>query len=144
MRVRDFLRSIHKEVRQLASLRKQKDMLLSDCAGLRGMRYDMTPVSGGKQGDLSDAIITIEFRRKQIEDMIDRKLERIMAKRQQAYMLLEKLPESPAKSAVQEHYLYGVSWEEVGEDIHYNAGYARQLAYQCISQLERIQAEMSF
>ena len=139
MRVLDLLRQVYREIGMLETSRRQKDMIIADNAGVKAIRYDKDKVSGGKQGDLADVLLNIERERELINEQIARQLERVMRHRAELYQLMEKVPEGPGKSAVQEHYLYRVSWIEVARRFHYNKDYIRELARKCIDEMEELE-----
>lgn len=62
-----------------------------------------------------------------------------MRHRAELYQLMEKVPDGPGKIAVQEHYLYRVSWIEVARRFHYNKDYIRELARKCIDEMEKLE-----
>ena len=119
--------------------RRQKDMIIADNTGVKAIRYDKDKVSGGKQGDLADVLLNIERERERINEQIARQLERVMRHRAELYQLMEKVPDGPGKIAVQEHYLYRVSWIEVARRFHYNKDYIRELARKCIDEMEELE-----
>lgn len=139
MRVLDLLRQVYREIGMLETSRRQKDMIIADNAGVKAIRYDKDKVSGGKQGDLADVLLNIERERERIDEQIARQLERVMRNRAELYQLMEKVPDGPGKIAVQEHYLYRVSWIEVARRFHYNKDYIRELARKCIDEMEELE-----
>lgn len=139
MRVLDLLRQVYREIGMLETSRRQKDMIIADNAGVKAIRYDKDKVSGGKQGDLADVLLNIERERERIDEQIARQLERVMRHRAELYQLMEKVPDGPGKIAVQEHYLYRVSWIEVARRFHYNKDYIRELARKCIDEMEELE-----
>ena len=141
MRVLDLLRQVHKEVGTLESLRRQRDMVMADNAGLKAIRYDSEKVSGGKQGDLSDVLLNIEKQRRHIDEQIAYQLERVMRHRAELYQLIEKVSDGPGKAAVQEHYLYHVPWGIVAEHLHFGKSYTRDLAHRTVEELEEVLAD---
>lgn len=137
--VKDLLVLVYREIGSLESLRRQKAMVLEDNAGLKAIRYDSEKVcGGGGHGDLTAVLETIEEKRKLIDELIARMAERIMAHREELYKILSKVPESPGKAAVEEHYMYRVPWIEVARRLHYDKDYIRKLAEKCINELEEI------
>ena len=141
MRVLDLLRQVHKEVGTLESLRRQRDMVMADNAGLKAIRHDSEKVSGGKQGDLSDVLLNIEKQRRHIDEQIAYQLERVMRHRAELYQLIEKVSDGPGKAAVQEHYLYHVPWGIVAEHLHFGKSYTRGLAHRTVEELEEVLAD---
>lgn len=136
MKARALLKRVYDEIGTLESLRRQRAMVIEDNAGMQAIRYDAVKVCGGHQGDLSEVMENIEQQAKRIDMLIAKQLECIMIHRQEAYELLEKLPGSPGKSALQEHYLYRVPWAEVSQHLNFGKAYIRQMAYKCLEELE--------
>lgn len=137
--VKDLLVLVYREIGSLESLRRQKAMVLEDNAGLKAIRYDSEKVcGGGGQEDLTKVLETIEEKRKRIDELIARMAERIMTHREELYRILSKVPESPGKAAVEEHYMCRVPWIEVARRLHYDKDYIRKLAEKCINELEEI------
>lgn len=136
--VKDLFVLVYREIGSLESLRRQKAMVLEDNAGLKAIRYDSEKVCGGGHGDLTAVLETIEEKRKLIDELIARMAERIMTHREELYKILSKVPESPGKAAVEEHYMYRVPWIEVARRLHYDKDYIRKLAEKCINELEEI------
>lgn len=137
--VKDLLVLVYREIGSLESLRRQKAMVLEDNSGLKAIRYDSEKVcGGGGQEDLTKVLETIEEKRKRIDELIARMVERIMTHREELYRILSKVPESPGKAAVEEHYMYRVPWIEVARRLHYDKDYIRKLAEKCINELEEI------
>lgn len=137
--VKDLLVLVYREIGSLESLRRQKAMVLEDNAGLKAIRYDSEKVcGGGGHEDLTAVLETIEEKRKLIDELIARMAERIMTHREELYRILSKVPESPGKAAVEEHYMYRVPWIEVARRLNYDKDYIRKLAEKCINELEEI------
>ena len=138
--VKDLLVLVYREIGSLESLRRQKAMLLEDNAGLKAIRYDSEKVcGGGGQGDLTAVLENIDAKGKLIYELIARMMERIMTHREELYKILSKVPESPGKSAVEEHYMYRVPWIEVARRLHYDKDYIRWLARKCIDEMEELE-----
>lgn len=138
--VKDLLVLVYREIGSLESLRRQKAMVLEDNAGLKAIRYDSEKVcGGGGHGDLTAVLENIDAKRKLIDELIARMMERIMTHREELYKILSKVPESPGKSAVEEHYMYRVPWIEVARRLHYDKDYIRELARKCIDEMEELE-----
>ena len=138
--VKDLLVLVYREIGSLESLRRQKAMVLEDNAGLKAIRYDSEKVcGGGGQRDLTAVLENIDAKSKLIDELITRMMERIMTHREELYKILSKVPESPGKSAVEEHYMYRVPWIEVARRLHYDKDYIRELARKCIDEMEELE-----
>ena len=138
--VKDLLVLVYREIGSLESLRRQKAMVLEDNAGLKAIRYDSEKVcGGGGQRDLTAVLENIDAKSKRIDELITRMMERIMTHREELYKILSKVPESPGKSAVEEHYMYRVPWIEVARRLHYDKDYIRELARKCIDEMEELE-----
>ena len=130
----------YRQIVSLESLRRQKAMVLEDNAGLKAIRYDSEKVcGGGGQGDLTAVLENIDAKRKLIDELIARMMEKIMTHREELYKILSKVPESPGMSAVEEHYMYRVPWIEVARRLHYDKDYIRELGRKCIDEMEELE-----
>lgn len=136
MTARELLYTVYSEIGVLESLWRQKAMILEDNSGLKAIRYDSEKVCGGRQTDLSEVMVRIEQQEARAQDIINRQIERIMEHRAKAYEILENVPESVGKAALQEHYLYHVPWGTIGTNMHYNKDSVRRLAYGVMDSLD--------
>lgn len=138
--VKDLLVLVYREIGSLESLRRQKAMVMEDNDGLKAIRYDFEKVcGGGGKGDLTAVLENIDAKRILIDELIAGMMERIMTHREELYKILSKVPESPGKSAVEEHYMYRVPWIEVARRLHYDKNYIRWLARKCIDEMEELE-----
>lgn len=143
MNVRELLHQVYNEISCLDSLRQQRDMVIEDIAGVKAIQIETEKVCGGRQSDLSEVVVNIEEQVARLDAIIGKQLERIMKHREVAYRILERIPESPGKMAVQEHYLYHVPWEELSGRKYYATGYLKRASGECITELQKIcDAEM--
>lgn len=143
MNVRKLLHQVYNEISCLDSLRQQRDMVIEDIAGVKAIQTETEKVCGGRQSDLSEVVVNIEEQVAGLDATIGKQLERIMKHREVAYRILERIPESPGKMAVQEHYLYHVPWEELSGRKYYATGYLKRASGECITELQKIcDAEM--
>jgi DNA-directed RNA polymerase specialized sigma24 family protein len=145
MDVRRMLRRVYGEITNLESLRRQRNMIIEDCSGIKAVQYDSEKVQGGGQeSDLSGIVENIEKRVARIDKLIAMEIDRIMEHREELYDLLAELPASAGKTAVEEHYLHHVPWEEVSEHLHYSESYIKKMAQECIDELQRICDEREY
>ena len=143
MNVRELLRQVYNEISCLESLRQQRAMVIEDAAGVKAIQIETEKVCGGRQSDLSEVVVNIEEQVAGLDATIGKQLERIMKHREVAYRILERIPESPGKMAVQEHYLYHVPWEELSGRKCYSMSYLKRACGECITELQKIcDAEM--
>lgn len=143
MNVRKLLHQVYNEISCIEELRKERATLIEDTAGGKAIQIEVEKVCGGRQSDLSEVLERIEDRAVRIDAVIGIRLERVMKLREEAYRILERIPESPGKMAVQEHYLYHVPWEELSGRKYYATGYLKRVSGECITELQKIcDAEM--
>ena len=143
MNVRKLLHQVYNEISCLESLRQQRAKVIEDAAGPKGIQLVDEKVCGGRQSDLSEVLENIEEQVARLDAIIGKQLERVMKHREVAYRILERIPESPGKMAVQEHYLYHVPWEELSGRKYYATGYLKRASGECITELQKIcDAEM--
>lgn len=143
MNVRKLLHQVYNEISCIEELRKERATLIEDTAGGKAIQIEVEKVCGGRQSDLSEVLERIEDRAVRIDAVIGIRLERVMKLREEAYRILERIPESPGKMAAQEHYLYHVPWEELSVRKYYATGYLKRASGECITELQKIcDAEM--
>ena len=143
MNVRKLLHQVYNEISCIEELRKERATLIEDTAGGKAIQIEVEKVCGGRQSDLSEVLERIEDRAVRIDAAIGIRLERVMKLREEAYRILERIPESPGKMAAQEHYLYHVPWEELSGRKYYATGYLKRASGECITELQKIcDAEM--
>lgn len=143
MNVRKLLHQVYNEISCIEELRKERAALIEDTAGGKAIQIEVEKVCGGRQSDLSEVLERIEDRAVRIDAVIGIRLERVMKLREEAYRILERIPESPGKMAAQEHYLYHVPWEELSGRKYYATGYLKRASGECITELQKIcDAEM--
>lgn len=143
MNVRKLLHQVYNEISCIEELRKERATLIEDTAGGKAIQIEVEKVCGGRQSDLSEVLERIEDRAVRIDAVIVIRLERVMKLREEAYRILERIPESPGKMAAQEHYLYHVPWEELSGRKYYATGYLKRASGECITELQKIcDAEM--
>ena len=143
MNVRKLLHQVYNEISCIEELRKERATLIEDTAGGKAIQIEVEKVCGGRQSDLSEVLERIEDRAVRIDAVIGIRLERVMKLREEAYRILERIPESPGKMAAQEHYLYHVPWEELSGRKYYATGYLKRASGECIAELQKIcDAEM--
>ena len=143
MNVRKLLHQVYNEISCIEELRKERATLIEDTARGKAIQIEVEKVCGGRQSDLSEVLERIEDRAVRIDAVIGIRLERVMKLREEAYRILERIPESPGKMAAQEHYLYHVPWEELSGRKYYATGYLKRASGECITELQKIcDAEM--
>jgi hypothetical protein len=143
MNVRKLLHQVYNEISCIEELCKERATLIEDTAGGKAIQIEVEKVCGGRQSDLSEVLERIEDRAVRIDAVIGIRLERVMKLREEAYRILERIPESPGKMAAQEHYLYHVPWEELSGRKYYATGYLKRASGECITELQKIcDAEM--
>jgi hypothetical protein len=143
MNVRKLLHQVYNEISCIEELRKERATLIEDTAGGKAIQIEVEKVCGGRQSDLSEVLERIEDLAVRIDAVIGIRLERVMKLREEAYRILERIPESPGKMAAQEHYLYHVPWEELSGRKYYATGYLKRASGECITELQKIcDAEM--
>lgn len=138
MNVRKLLHQVYNEISCIEELRKERATLIEDTAGGKAIQIEVEKVCGGRQSDLSEVLERIEDRAVRIDAVIGIRLERVMKLREEAYRILERIPESPGKMAAQEHYLYHVPWEELSGRKYYATGYLKRASGECITELQKI------
>ena len=98
--VRAYLWRVRDIERDLKLLEQEYEQAKDDILHLKAIQYDANKVSGGKIGDLSDAIIMLE---KYAEERVQ----------------IEQIPDGRYRAVLLGRYLYGQSWEQVAVSMGY-------------------------
>ena len=113
--VREYLWRVHDIERDLKLLEQEYEQAKADILHLKGIQYDTNKVSGGKIGDLSDAIVTLEKYAEEINVQWDY----LIALRKEVRVQIEQIPDGRYRAILLGRYLYGQSWEQVAVGIGY-------------------------
>lgn len=101
--------------RELKLLEQEYEQAKADILHLKAIQYDADKVTGGKIGDLSDAIVALEKYAEEINVQWDY----LIALRKEVRVQIEQIPDGRYRAILLGRYLYGQSWEQVAVGIGY-------------------------
>jgi len=113
--VRAYLWRVRDIERDLKLLEQEYEQAKDDILHLKAIQYDANKVSGGKIGDLSDAIIMLE----KYAEEINLQWNCLIALRKEARVQIEQIPDGRYRAVLLGRYLYGQSWEQVAVSMGY-------------------------
>ena len=113
--VRAYLWRVRDAVRELKLLEQEYEQAKADILHLKAIQYDADKITGGKIGDLSDAIVALEKYAEEINVQWDY----LIALRKEVRVQIEQIPDGRYRAILLGRYLYGQSWEQVAVGIGY-------------------------
>nr|DAF37710.1 MAG TPA: Protein of unknown function (DUF1492) [Caudoviricetes sp.] len=114
--VRAYLWRVRDAERELKLLEQEYEQAKSDILHLKAIQYDKDKVSGGKIGDLSDAIAALEG----YAERVNAKWDELIALRTEAEGLIEKIADGRYREVLKRRYLWGESWEYIAVGMRYS------------------------
>lgn len=114
--VRAYLWRVRDAERELKLLEQEYEQAKADILHLRAIQYDADKVSGGKIGDLSDAIAALEG----YAERVNAKWDELIALRTEAEGLIEKIADGRYREVLKRRYLWGESWEYIAVGMRYS------------------------
>ena len=114
--VRAYLWRVRDIERDLKLLEQEYEQAKTNILHLKGIQYDTNKVSGGKIGDLSDAIVALEKYAEEINIQWDY----LIALRKEVRVQIEQIPDGRYRSVLLGRYVYGQSWEQVAVSMAYS------------------------
>ena len=114
--VRAYLWRVRDAERELKLLEQEYEQAKSDILHLKAIQYDKDKVSGGKIGDLSDAIAALEG----YAERVNAKWDELIALRTEAEGLIERIADGRYREVLKRRYLWGESWEYIAVGMRYS------------------------
>lgn len=108
-------------------------MRQGEVSTLKGIRYDLPHVSGGRSGDLSDKVIAKEQAIERLTSDLVADIEELNGRRKKLHELIALLPTAEMKSIIQYRYILGYSWNETAERLHFTDRNARYIFRKAIN-----------
>lgn len=118
-----YLRRVRDAERELKRLEEEYEQAKADILHLKAIQYDANKVTGGKIGDLSDAIAAIEGYMERLNEQWG-KLE---ALREEAKARIEQIEDGRYRDVLVRRYLQGQSWEWIAVGMDYEFRYTLKL-----------------
>ena len=115
MTAKEYLWRVHDAERELKQLEQAYTQARADILHLKGIAYDADKVTGGKIGDLSDAIAALEG----YAQRLSAKWDELINLRETAKKLIDTLKDGRYREVLTLRYLHGQSWEQVAVTMGY-------------------------
>lgn len=115
MTAKEYLWRVRDAERELKQLEKAYTQARADILHLKGIAYDADKVTGGKIGDLSDAIAALEG----YAQRLSAKWDELINLRERAKKLIDTLKDGRYREVLTLRYLDGQSWEQVAVTMGY-------------------------
>ena len=114
--VRAYLWRVRDAERELKLLEQEYEQAKADILHLKAIQYDADKVTGGKIGDLSDAIAVLE----RYAERVNAKWDKLVALRERAKELIARIIDWRCREVLTRRYLRGQSWERIAVDMEYD------------------------
>lgn len=128
-----FLKSVVGLKMIVESTEAEIKMRQGEVSTLKGIRYDLPRVSGGRSSDLSDKVIAKEREIERLTSNLVTDIEELNIRRKKLHELIALLPTAEMKSVIQYRYILGYSWNETAERLHFTDRNARYIHYKAIN-----------
>ena len=115
MTAKEYLWRVRDAERELKQLEQAYTQARADILHLKGIAYDADKVTGGKIGDLSDAIAALEG----YAQRLNAKWDELITLRETAKKLIDTLKDVRYREVLTLRYLGGQSWEQVAVTMGY-------------------------
>ena len=115
MTAKEYLWRVRDAERELKQLEQAYTQARADILHLKGIAYDADKVTGGKIGDLSDAIVALEG----YAQRLSAKWDELINLRETAKKLIDTLKDGRYREVLTLRYLDGQSWEQVAVTMGY-------------------------
>lgn len=123
MTAKEYFWRVRDAERDLKSLEQEYEQAKADILHLKAIQYDGDKVTGGKIGDLSDAIAAIVSYAEQLNEQWDK----LIALRKEAKALIERIADGRYREVLTRRYLQGQSWEQVAVCMGYDYYHVHKL-----------------
>lgn len=123
MTAKEYLWRVRDAERDLKRLEQEYEQAKADILHLKAIQYDGDKVTGGKIGDLSDAIAAIVSYAEQLNEQWDK----LIALRKEAKALIERIADGRYREVLTRRYLQGQSWEQVAVCMGYDYYHVHKL-----------------
>ena len=131
---RSYLWRVRDAERELKLLEQEYEQAKADILHLKAIQYDADKITGGKIGDLSDAIAAIEGYVERINEQWDK----LIALRNEAGALIEQIADGRYREVLKRRYLWGESWEHIAVGLGYAYHHIHKLHGQALNEFEAV------
>lgn len=123
MTAKEYLWRVRDAERDLKRLEQEYEQAKADILHLKAIQYDADKVTGGKIGDLSDAIAALE----KYAERVNAKWDELIAMREEAKERIGEIADGRYREVLHRRYLQGESWEQVAVDMGYDYYHVHKL-----------------
>ena len=131
--VRAYLWRVRDAERELKLLEQEYEQAKSDILHLKAIQYDADKVSGGKIGDLSDAIAALE----RYAERVNAKWDELIALRKEAEERIDKLKDGRYRVVLKRRYLCGQTLERIAVDLGYSYRQVKRIHGGALCQIQK-------
>ena len=121
--VRAYLWRVRDAERELKLLEQEYEQAKADILHLKAIQYDADKITGGKIGDLSDAIAALE----KYAERVNAKWDELIAMREEAKERIGEITEGRYREVLYRRYLQGQSWEQMAVEMFYDYHHIHKL-----------------
>lgn len=134
MTAKEYLWRVRDAERDLKRLEQEYEQAKADILHLKAIQYDADKVTGGKIGDLSDAIAAVEGYMERLNAQWDK----LIALRKEAKVLIDRIADGRYREVLTRRYLQGQSLEKIAVDLRYNYRWIKRLHGRAIGEFEKL------
>lgn len=134
MTAKEYLWRVRDAERELKLLEQEYEQAKADILHLKAIQYDADKVTGGKIGDLSDAIAAVEGYMERLNAQWDK----LIALRKEAKVLIDRIADGRYREVLTRRYLQGQSLEKIAVDLRYNYRWIKRLHGRAIGEFEKL------
>ena len=116
MTAKEYLWRVRDAERELKLLEQEYEQAKADILHLKAIQYDADKITGGKIGDLSDAIAVLEG----YAERVKAKWDKLIALRNEVGALIEQIADGRYREVLKRRYLWGESWEYIAVGMGYS------------------------
>ena len=135
--VRAYLWRVRDAERELKLLEQEYEQAKSDILHLKAIQYDADKVSGGKIGDLSDAIAALE----RYAERVNTQWDKLVALRNEAGTLIEQIADGRYREVLKRRYLRGQTLERIAVDLCFDYRWVKRLHGRAIVEFQKLTPE---
>ena len=135
--VRAYLWRVRDAERELKLLEQEYEQAKADILHLKAIQYDADKVSGGKIGDLSDAIAVLEG----YAERVNAKWDELIALRKEAEERIDKLKDGRYRAVLKRRYLQGRSFEEIAVGLCFDYRWIKRLHGRALTEFQKLTPE---
>jgi DNA-directed RNA polymerase specialized sigma subunit len=135
--VRTYLWCVRDAERELKLFEQEYEQAKADILHLKAIQYDADKVSGGKIGDLSDAISALEG----YAERVNAKWDKLIELRKEAGALIDTLQDGRYREVLRRRYLWGQTLEKIAADLRFDYRWVKRLHGRALAEFQKLTPE---